>query len=414
MLKELKRKFILISMISVFFVLAFTIGAINLSNYIVIENEASRYLTEVIRHGPEESRIDEGGSGEEMPSGGERKEDHNPNDNLRSLHYFIAVFDEAGTITEYNYEQMFRMSETECTDLVTKVYSNELNGGKYQTYRYQKETKENGLTYVAFVDIKEKLDDFNNFLLSSSLISIGAYLALLALIVVASNIAFKPSEEAYKKQKKFITNASHELKTPLTIISTDLDLIEMDSGKSEWSESIRDQVMRLTVMTNQLVDLSKLDEGESTNYPFSDFSINEVCNKAIKSFSDSFKKEKIKFAYNITGNLTMYGNKHLIDEMIYIFLYNSLKYSGGEQKSSYFTVSENSNGKIEFRFSNTLDKDDEVDAKQILERFYRSPSNKKEGSGIGLSIAKEIINLHKGKIKVDKNSNTIAFTITFN
>ena len=84
-----------------------------------------------------------------------------------------------------------------------------------------------------------------------------------------------------------------------------------------------------------------------------------------------------------------------------------------DNKSSYFVVSE-TKGKIEFRFSNTIDKDDEVDIKQIMERFYRSPSNKKEGSGVGLSIAQEIINLHKGKIVVDKNGSVISFVIRFN
>ena len=76
-------------------------------------------------------------------------------------------------------------------------------------------------------------------------------------------------------------------------------------------------------------------------------------------------------------------------------------------------VSQSDKNKIEFRFSNTLDKNDEVDAKQIMDRFYRSPSAKKEGSGVGLSIAKEIIDLHKGKISVDKNNNSITFIITF-
>ena len=109
----------------------------------------------------------------------------------------------------------------------------------------------------------------------------------------------------------------------------------------------------------------------------------------------------------------MYGNKYLIDELIYIFLDNSLKYTGGDNKSSYFVVSENSKGKIEFRFSNTIDPNDEVDVKQMMERFYRSPSNKKEGSGVGLSVAQEIINLHKGSIKIDKNNNTISFVIVF-
>ena len=109
----------------------------------------------------------------------------------------------------------------------------------------------------------------------------------------------------------------------------------------------------------------------------------------------------------------MFGNRSLIDELIRIFLDNSLKYTGGENKSSYFTVSQNGKGKIEFRFSNTIDKQEEVDPKQIMERFYRSPSNQKGGSGIGLSIAQQIIDLHKGKIKVEKNQQTISFTISF-
>lgn len=109
----------------------------------------------------------------------------------------------------------------------------------------------------------------------------------------------------------------------------------------------------------------------------------------------------------------MFGNKHTIEELIYIFLENSLKYTGGDNKSSYFVVSENKKGNIEFRFSNTIDPSDEVDAKQIMERFYRSPSTKKEGSGVGLSIAQEIIDLHKGVIKTDKSNNTLVFIITF-
>ena len=109
----------------------------------------------------------------------------------------------------------------------------------------------------------------------------------------------------------------------------------------------------------------------------------------------------------------MYGNKYLIEELIYIFLDNSLKYTSGDKKSSYFTISENNKGKIEFRLSNTISEDDAVDVKQIMDRFYRSPSSKKEGSGVGLSIAKEIIKLHKGNIKVDKNNNSLSFVITF-
>ena len=400
MIKKLRRKFILISALSVFFVLFVTIASINISNYIVIENNATTALTEIINKGPKPDEGPGGGPGGEL-------------NNLKQEHYFVVSFNQDGTIKEVDNRQMFVLTRAECEDLATKVYNNQLTGGKYDSFRFSKSTKADGVTYVGFIDIKEKLDSFNNFLLVSSLVSLGAYVVLIVLIVVASKIAFKSSEEAYKKQKRFITNASHELKTPITVISTDLELIEMDYGKNEWSESIRDQLNRLTDMTNQLVTLSKLEEEDSSKFPFSDFSINEVCKSTAESFEPSFRKEGIKFSYNITGNLTMYGNRNLISELIHIFLDNSLKYTGGDNKSSYFVVSENNKGKIEFRFSNTIDKDDEVDIKQIMERFYRSPSVKKEGSGVGLSIAQEIINLHKGKISIDKNGSTISFVITF-
>lgn len=401
MIKKLRIKFIIISMLSVLFVLAVTIGAINISNYVVIENEASGAVSEVLRQGTSEQGFTPGPQG-----GGDRRD-------IRQDHYFVVSFNNDGSVNKINNTHMFMYSEAECRELASKVYNNELSGGKYGTLRYASEKKNDGLTYVGFVDIREKLDSFNNFLLLSSLISLGAFLVLFVLIFIGSKLVFKSTEEAYRKQKRFITNASHELKTPLTIISADVDLIEMDHGNSEWSDSIKDQVKRLTEMTNQLVTLSKLEEEDKSRFPMEDFSLNEVCNKAVESFSPSFKNEGIKFSHNITGNISMYGNRYLIDQLIYIFLDNSLKYTGGDNKSSYFVVSENKS-KIEFRFSNTIDKDDEVDIKQIMERFYRSPSNKKEGSGVGLSIAQEIIRFHKGKIDIDKNNNTLSFVVTLN
>ena len=408
MLKRLKRRFIIISMLSVFFVLATTIAAINISNYAVIERNSTSVLTEVIN-----------ADTNDVPPGILKKPPHerdNPPEEGR-LHqnsFFICVYDENGNLNKFNYNHVFQLSEDECKDLSLKVLNNEIKGRKYGYFRFLKEFKDDGFTYVAFVDIKLELDNAKNFLLLSSLISLGAYGIFVGLIVLGSNIAFKPSEEAYKKQKKFITNASHELKTPLTVISADLDLIEMDNGKSEWSESIRNQVERLTNMTKQMVELSRLEEDDASNYPFEDFYLNEVCQKVVKEFEQSFKKEKILFSSNIPEGITMYGNKYLIDDLIHIFLDNSLKYTGGENKTSSFEIKKLSKGKIELKFSNSLNENDEIDVKQIMERFYRSPSNTKEGSGIGLSIAEEIINKHKAKIKVEKINSKISFVITFN
>lgn len=417
MLKKLKRKFILLSMLSVFFVVAFTIASINISNYAITEKRANQTLTEVIDKG-----LDARGPGmmslskpeeDVPPPEGDRPDGDRPEDiDFHESSFFISVYDKDGNLVNYNYNHVFKLSENECKELSLKVLKDELKGRKYDTFRFKKEVKEDESTYVAFIDLKLELDSAKNFTLLSSLITLAAFGVFCLLILLGANIAFKPSEEAYNKQKKFITNASHELKTPLTVISADLDLVEMDHGKSEWTESIRNQVDRLTDMTKLLVDLSRLEEDDPSNYPFIDFSLNEVYNEMIKTFGSSFKKEKILFSSNISEELTMHGNKDLIYELIYVFLDNSLKYTGGNKKSSYFLISE-SKGSIEFKFSNTLDEDDETDVKQIMERFYRAPSVKKEGSGIGLSFAQEIINLHKGKINIEKSNSTITFSIIF-
>lgn len=402
MIKKLRRRFIIIAMLSVFLVLFTTMAVINASNYVIVENNASLVLKEIQR---------ESGS-ENGPARPGEKPRENVSIELRQEHYFYVSFNTDSSIVETNNRQMFIYSLEECNDLATKVYKGELTGGKYGNLRYSKESNSKGLTVVSFLDIKERLDSASNFLLVSSLTSLGAYAVLFVLIFFSSRIITKPSEEAYKKQKRFITNASHELKTPLTVISADVDLIEMDNGKSEWTASVRDQIAKLTTMTNELVTLSRLQEGD-IHHSFEDFSLNDLASRIATSFAPAFEKEGIAFSYNFSSNITMHGNARLIEELINVFLDNSLKYTGGTKKSSYFVISEDRKGHIEMRFSNTLDQADAVDVKQIMDRFYRSPSNKKDGSGVGLSIADEIVKAHNGRVSVDKNASSISFYLSF-
>ena len=232
-----------------------------------------------------------------------------------------------------------------------------------------------------------------------------------ALIIVSSHVVFKTSEESYRKQKAFITNASHELKTPLTIINTDVEILKMDDVNNEWTDSIEDQVRKLTAMTNQLVTLSKLDEESIKRNSFENLSLTEIANESITAFGPTFEKEGFKFSVDIDEGVAIKGNRNLLNELFYIFLDNAFKYTkpNGEvvlkvKKNKY---------KIEINFENDIE-DTEVDVNQVFERFYRSPHfSKKEGSGIGLSIAKEIVNLHKGKIVASIKDKRINFNIVF-
>ena len=166
MIKKLKNKFILISVLSVLIVLVVTFSAINISNYVSVEHNASNAVSEVIRQGTADVSPGEPPSGEP----GNKVE-------LRELHYFVVSFNQDGSINTSNTKHMFILSETECAELATKVFNNQLTGKKYSSFRFNKTLKDDGLTYVGFVDIKEKLDSANQYLLISSLIALGALAA---------------------------------------------------------------------------------------------------------------------------------------------------------------------------------------------------------------------------------------------
>ena len=400
MIKKLRLRFILAALGAILFVLSATIGAINTYNYVKIENEAQASLTMVIDQGVQESPGEPGRGGPDKP-----------NDNIVREHYFIVTFDNNGSITNSNFKHIFSINEEDGKELAATIYSKQSNKGSTGNFRYQKKENNEGV-YIAFIDIKEKMDNFNAFLVSSITISLISYAILAGLIVLAAHFVFKTSEESYKKQKAFITNASHELKTPLTIINTDLEIVEMDNGQNEWTDSIRDQVNRLTTMTNQLVTLSKLEENNLSQYPFENFSLSNIANECVESFQATFKKKELLLNAQVKEDVQMHGNKYLINELFYIFLDNALKYT--KEKGNVDLEVRNNKNRTELLFSNDVEEDQEIDPKQLFERFYRSPnSNKKEGSGIGLSIAKEIIGLHKGKVNVSLSNNRINFLITF-
>lgn len=398
MIKKLKIRFIIVSLISVLFVLSIAISAINITNYIRIENEAQSSLTMILDRGFNEK--EEIGGPNRKPEGPE----------INKQHYFLVAFDEDGTIKQSDFKHIFSISEEEGKELATTALKNSSSKGTLSGLKYKKETKE-ATTCIAFIDVSDKMNGFNNFLVNSLIVSSISYVVLAALIVLASQIIFKTSEESYQKQKSFVTNASHELKTPLTIISTDLEIIEMDYGKNEWTSSIRDQIQRLTTMTNQLVTLSKIEESDMKNYPFEDFSLTKLAKECIEAFLPTYQSKELILKDDIAQDAHMHGNEFLINELFYIFLDNALKYA--EEKGEVEVKVKNIKNHLEISFSNDIDEDNEIDTNALFERFYRSPNAKKDGSGIGLSIAKEIIDVHHGKIKVNIKDGKINFVLTF-
>lgn len=425
MIKTLRLRFIIAALLSILLVLAATMAAININNYIRETNESQRAVVELIdrENATMESMFNGGGFGG-FPGAPNRVEDYN-NDVTNREHYFMVVYDENGQFRYSNYQHIFTVKEEDGNAMAQEIYDSDKASGKIGSLIYRKETRTVYApgsamvtippitsTYLVFLDTQDRMHSFENFLTGSLVIAGIAYSVIAALIVFSSYIIFKPTEESYRKQKAFVTNASHELKTPLTIISTDLELIKMDHGNNEWIDSIDDQVKRLTVMTKQLVTLSKLDESDLKNFPFDNISLSKIANDSVVTFLPTYEKNNYQFNSEIDEDIEMKGNLNLINELFYIFMDNANKYTTPNGQIGLSVKKDNKN-KIKVLFYND-NKDKEVDVDQMFERFYRSPNSiKKEGSGIGLSIAKEIIDLHKGKAKVYLKDNKIYFEIVF-
>lgn len=242
----------------------------------------------------------------------------------------------------------------------------------------------------------DSLKQQNSFLLYSLIISLCGVLCVFILVFFLSKRVVLPIALSYERQKRFITNAGHELKTPLSIISANNELIELEAGESESTAAISKQISRMTAMVKNLTLLARLDEEEKIS-SLKSFCISETLENVIDSISAVFKAKGIDVTLDIQENVLYKGEEGLITQLFQVLLDNAIKYCISRVGIRLYEASNH----IHIEIKN--------DAKEIplgsldycFERFYRSSSSRAEsieGSGIGLSIAKEIVNLHKAEI----------------
>ena len=387
-------------MISIFFVMSAVIMTINFSNFYAIENSTRHQLTEVLKR----DINDFPGPGGE-PNPGEGAEPKKTDEFIQE-DFIYATVAEDGTIQDF--VAKFPLNDQECKELIITYYNRTKNYDKIGSYRYKK-AKVDSLTKIAIIDVYRNRHQAFVSMYGSFVVAVVAYALIFVLILVMSRIVLRVNEKAYKNQKEFITNASHELKTPLTIISTDVEIIEMDHGQSEWTKSIKDQIQNLTQMTNQLVTSARLEEDNTSSYEMDNFNISEVAEESIEAFAASFKSKHLVLTQHIEKNVMLYGNRYLINELFYIFFDNALKYC--EEHGDFDVTLKKNKKQVEITFANTLPKDNEINVDQLFERFYRDPKAKVAGTGIGLSISKQIVELHKGKIQAVQEGDKIKFIV---
>ena len=405
MIKKLQRKFILLSMSAFLLVLSVIITGINIVNYNAVVQEADMLLS-VMSENKGTFPMEPDKFGTMLPPG------MSPEIPYESRYFSVIANTETKQILFVETSQIISVNKQAAVDYAQQALNNNNTTGFINSFRYQIQN-ENNLVRITFLDCGRKLDAFYSFLIASIAISLFGYLVVFALIAFFSNRIIRPISESYEKQKRFITDASHEIKTPLTIIGADTDVLEMEIGENEWLCDIKKQITQLTALTNDLVFLSRMEESENT-LPMIDFPFSEVITETVFSFQALAQKQEKELCSYIPPMLTLRGDEKSIRQLISILLDNAIKYS--PIKEQIFLCIDETNNHINISVTNTTHQNIEKDQLKLLfDRFYRldaSRNSKTGGHGVGLSVAKAIVEAHHGKITASSpKENTLQITI---
>ncbi|RGU66615.1 cell wall metabolism sensor histidine kinase WalK [Collinsella sp. AF15-51] len=420
--RRLRRKFILVAMGAVTVVLTLIIAGINIVNYSHVCKMADARLDYILAG---KDGIDWGDESKAEPANGKDAGDSQAGVRIRHFEgmtaespfdtrYFTVTID-AGQVADVNTARIAAVGAKRAASIAARLHAKGWTSGFSGNYRYTTDVQDDEITYV-FVDCSRELASFHSFLSASVAISCIGWLAVLAIVTVASGAVIRPMVESYSKQKRFITDASHEIKTPLAVIDAANEVQEIESGESEWTQSIHEQVARLTALTERLVFLARMDEG-SAGFTMTSIDLSEAVDKAAAPFESVAVSRGKRLSTSIACGVRAHADAAAVAQVVELLLDNATRYAseGSVIELSLRAVSRvQGKGATELVVSNAVDELPEGDLDRLFDRFYRadvSRSSKTGGSGVGLSVVRAIAEAHGGSASVCGHGNQITFTV---
>lgn len=474
MIKKLKIRFIVLAMVSLTVLLSLIVAGMNIANYRNVVNNADQRI-EVLEENA--SRLfggrDGGASG--IPGGffsgpngrgsgtgsfddfdadgpffgrGGSGGPSMSRDEAEESRFFTVELDSSGDILRTNVDRIYSVDSSGAKAMAEEVLASGEDKGFVDDFRYSV-NEGSETTDITFLDCGRTLDSFRDFLKASVLMSLLGLLLVFFVILYFAGRIVRPVAESYEKQKRFITDAGHEIKTPLAIIKANLDLMEMELDGAEGSapgdmakaagelreslSDINDQVGRLTGLTNDLVYLSRMEEGGSTMV-MTEVPLSDIVSETVASFETLAKENGKSIAADITPMITAKGSHKELEKLVSILMENAVKYSAGadgDAGSSSAGLGSDGSGSSNDDIGGAGAPPIEVSLRKdgrnavfevrnmtegeltneslshVFERFYRTDSSRNSeagGHGIGLSMASAIVSAHGGKISARTSS----------
>ena len=432
MMKSLQKKFIRITMLAVTAVMLVLCLSVNIANYVSTQSDLNRTLDMIAENRgtipkalPEDTQQEPASSeGDNTPPAlpdapSENKEavPEKPagpftEETPYATRYFVLRYNDEGVLSDAGLDNIASITEDDIPEYLSFAVSQGEGDGYYNGYQYKISRVGADRFMAVFLDCYQQRRSVYTLALLSLAVTAVCILLVYVIVLLCSKKAIAPMLKNAQRQKQFITDASHELKTPITVIATSLTVLEMEVGRQKWIDKAMAQTEKLKALVNSLVTLARMDE-EDSPLQFSAFAAGSAVRETAESFVDFAESERLSLKLDIDDTLSYVGDEYAVRQLVSILLDNAVKYAApGSEISFCLRKSELFAKGICIQTSNHCEALETDKLDKLFDRFYRSDeSRQSSGFGIGLSIARSIAEGHHGRITATSPSDdVIVFT----
>ena len=431
-IRMLRQKFILMSTATFLLVMLFMGSSINIINYVSTRRQIRSVLTYLVKNegdlptsdpnnytgylSPEsvtDSREGLGALFEGFSKREVREEDlldFSPEFRY-SARFFSVIYDEDGAIVSSNLEHTPEIGKSKAYDMADMAENSPLRYGRFGYYYYMKGSLQDGNTIVAFLNCRSQINSNARVLTYTMLITAAGLLITFILVFFFSDRVIAPEIENVRRQKQFITNASHELKTPLAVIRANTEIEEMMNGSNEWTQSTMRQVDRLSGLVANLVTIARAQEREDRSI-MAEIDVSKVVDEMVRPYESLAQQDKKTLEINIVPDVRMIADESKIRQLASLLIDNAFKYCDDLGTVRVRLMPLRKGKTVRLTVSNTYKDGANIDYSRFFERFYREDSShntERGGYGIGLSIAESICQQYGGNITASWKDGEISF-----
>ncbi len=408
-MKKLQKKMIGIAFLSVILVFSILVAGLNLSVFWSNTQRADAMTMAISFNGgymPRVKEFDEKAFEEQT----KYSINLNAETEFRTRYFTVETDNETGDY-EIHAEHISSIDEETAKGMADYVISEKRKTGYLDEYRYRITEGIDSGDYVIFLDWSDHMESQRRTLHIAIGVSLIFAILVSGIFAALSSRILLPFELNQKAQKQFITDASHELKTPLAIISANAEVLKYKNGDNEWTQNIISQAGHMGKLINQLLILSRMEEYADTDKRES-VNMTMIINESLSKFSGVLERKGATLEKKLGEDIYICAVKNQMENLADILIENASKYVSEEGR--VYVELEKTGKRIQLKVFNTAETGEEFDAERIFDRFYRTDKSRTSstgGHGIGLSIAKRIVNLHKGSITAKSENEGVMFTV---